>query len=90
MTSTPAGMTHADTLRSMAKAFMMVGSYGRVDTCIAGADALEAIGRVREVVEQIERVLARIESNPDHDRGVALAYGATLYFITEALEGDRE
>ena len=33
--------THADTLRGMAKTFMMAGSYERVDTCLAGADALD-------------------------------------------------
>lgn len=43
-------MTHADTLRGMAKAFMMAGSHERVDTCLAGADSLDAIGEVRKVM----------------------------------------
>ena len=41
-------MSHADTLRGMAQAFMMVGSHEQADTCLAGADALDALTRILE------------------------------------------
>lgn len=48
-------MTHADTLRGMAKAFMMAGSHERADTCLAGADALDAIEEIRRVLNWADR-----------------------------------
>lgn len=75
-------MSHADTLRGMAKAFMMVGSHERADTCLAGAEALDARERVRAVLTELriqqEAALQRWDL-PD-----------TIHILTEVLEGDTE
>lgn len=88
-------MTHADTLRGMSKAFMMVGSYERVDTCLAGAEALEAIDRVRHALGGIARKKADYEAYLLRYNDHAEWYGATsdafeyvIHLLTEALEGD--
>lgn len=85
--------SHADTLRDMAKAFLMVGSHERVDTCLAGADALEAIDRVRYALNSIAREKADSEYARGHDD--AERYAATtdaleyvIDLLTEALEGE--
>ena len=86
-------MSHADTLRDMAKAFMMVGSHERVDTCLAGADALEALDRVRYALNSIAREKADSEYARGHDDD-AERYAATadaleyvIDLLAEALEG---
>lgn len=49
-------ISHADTLRGMAEAFMMAGSHERVDTCLAGADALDALHKVRKVADLLDQM----------------------------------
>lgn len=48
-------MSHADTLRGMAKALMMAGSHEQADTCLAGADALDAIEEIHKVLGWADR-----------------------------------
>lgn len=86
-------MTHADTLRGMAKAFQMVGSYERVDTCLAGAEALDALERVRAVLtdlqSQQEAAWESWEAYDDiWDGAVSDTIRYTIHRITEALEGE--
>ena len=88
-------MTHADTLRGMAKAFMMAGSHERAGTCLAGANALDAVERVRAVVTKIDRLeddtWAAWKRDADmYEQGRSDAYDHTHTLITEALEGDTE
>lgn len=47
-------MSHADTLRGMAKAFMMAGSHEWADTCLAGADSLETLDRVGDLAHAVD------------------------------------
>lgn len=47
-------MTHANTLRDMAKTFTIVGNYERVDTCLAGAEALETLDRVGDLAHAVD------------------------------------
>lgn len=86
-------VTHADTLRGMAKAFQMVGSYERVDTCLAGAEALDALDRVRELLTSLRRsqqfARRRWDANCETWDGAAsdtLHY--IIYDLTNALEGE--
>ena len=89
-------MTHADTLRGMADAFTVVGSRERVDTCLAGAEALDAVERVYHALSRIACMRADTENSRGHDDD-AEWYAATsdalecvIDLLTEALEGDRE
>lgn len=86
-------MNHADTLRGMAKAFQMVGSYERVDTCLAGAEALDALERVRAVLtdlqSQQEAAWESWEAYDDiWDGAVSDTLRYAIHRITEALEGE--
>ena len=91
-------MSHADTLRDMAKAFMMAGSCERVDTCLAGADALDAVERVRHALSVIARVKAdyseaasdRDDDNAEWHETTADALEYVIDLIAEALEGEAE
>lgn len=85
---------HADTLRDMAKTFMTVGSDERVDTCLAGADALEALDRVRHALDGIARVRSESEASARDDDEIAEWHEATadaleyvIILLTDALEG---
>ena len=66
-------MSHADTLKGMAKAFTMVGSYEQADTCLAGAEAIDARDRVRAVLtglrSQKEAALQRWDDTGHLGRG---------------------
>ena len=89
-------MTHAHTLRGMAKAFMMVGSHERVDTCLAGANALDAAERVRHAISVIARWQAdyseaasdRDDDNAEWHETTADALEYVIDLIAEALEGE--
>ena len=88
-------MTHADTLRDMAKAFMMVCSYERVDTCLAGAEALDTVERVRHALNGIARKKADSEYaaaylSAEWYVATADALEYVIDLLTEALEGDTE
>lgn len=77
-----ADMNHADTLRGMAKAFTMVGSYEQADTCLAGAQALDARERVRAVLTDLRiQQEAALQRWDLHD---------TIHILTEILRGDLE
>lgn len=88
-------MIHADTLRDMAKTFMTVGSDERVDTCLAGADALEALDRVHHALDGIARVRSESEASARDDEELAEWHQATadaleyvIHLINDALGGD--
>lgn len=86
-------MSHADTLRGMAKALLMVGSHERVDTCLAGAEALDTLRRVRDVVtdlrDQQEAALQRWDDTGDPwDGATSDTLHDTIHLLTEALKGD--
>ena len=88
-------MSHADTLRGMAKAFMMVCSHERAETCLAGAEALDTLDRVRAVLTDLrgqqEAALQRWDDTGDTwDGAVSDTLHDTVYLLTEALKGDRE
>ena len=86
-------MSHAATLRGMAKAFMMAGSHERADTCLAGADALDAVERVRDVLDQLDKysdaAYLAYKTNPENTRldGQAMAYEQAVVLIQRALGG---
>lgn len=88
-------MSHADTLRGMAKAFLMVGSHERADTCLAGADALDALDRVQAVLTDLQgqqkAALQRWDDTGDTwDGAVSDTLHDTIHLLTEALEGNNE
>lgn len=90
-------MSHADTLRGMAKAFMMVGSHEQADTCLAGANALDTLERVREARGRIARVKAYSEEaldygydNPEWHEATVDALEFVIDLLTEALKGETE
>lgn len=88
-------MTHADTLRGMAKAFMMVGSHERVDPCLAGADALDTLDRVRAALTDLRvqrgAALQRWDDTGDTWDGATFdTLHDTIHLLTEALKGDPE
>lgn len=69
----------------------------RVDTCLAGAEAIEAIGRVRNVLNGIARVKADSEAARDHGydntewhETTADALEYVIDLLTEALKGETE
>ena len=89
-------MSHADTLRGMASGSHPGLSYSSVVALIAGVEALEAIGRVRNALNSIAREKADSEYSRGHDDD-AEWYAATadaleyvIDLLTEALEGDTE
>lgn len=87
--------TMADTLRGMAKAFMMVGSHERVGPCLAGADSIEAIDRVREALIFLEEMWAGANEEWHgtfdlYQKARAETLNSTIHLLAEALEGDRE
>ena len=88
-------MTHADTLRSMANGPHPGLSRSAVDALIAGADALQERGRVRNVLNGIIHQKAESEHARDHGHDNTEWHETntdTLEYIidllTEALEGD--
>lgn len=88
-------MNHADTLRGMAKAFMMVGSHEQAETCLAGEDALDTLERVRYALGRIASVKADSEAaldhgydNPDWHEATVDALEYVIDLLTEALEGE--
>lgn len=88
-------MSHANTLRGMADAFMVVGSRERVETCLAGAEALDAVERVYHALSRIARVKAYSEDaldygydNPELHAATDDALEYVIDLLTEALEGD--
>ena len=87
-------MTHADTLRGMAGAFMVVGSRERVETCLAGAEALDTVERVRHALSRIAYMKADTENSRGHDddaewhAATSEALESVIDLLTEALEGD--
>ena len=88
-------MTHSDALRGMAKAFTMVCSREQADTCLAGADALDTVERVRHALAglrgQQEAALQRWDDTGDTwDGATSDTLHDTIHLLTEALEGDRE
>ena len=88
-------MSHADTLKGMAKAFTMVGSYEQADTCLAGAEAIDARDRVRAVLtglrSQKEAALQRWDDTGDTwDGATSDTLHDTIHLLTEALEGDTD
>lgn len=88
-------MSHADTLRGMEKAFMMAGSYERAGTCLAGANALDTLGRVRAVLadlrDQQEAAWQAWDAYDDlWDRAAAETLNSSIHLLAEALEGGTE
>lgn len=88
-------MNHSYTLRDMAKAFMMVGSHERVDPCLAGADALDTVDRVRNALIFLEEKW--VEANEEwhgkfdlYQKARAETLNSTIHLLAEALEGDTE
>ena len=90
-------MTHADTLRGMAKAFMMAGSHERADTCRAGAEALDnahaaaaEAGLLRRgIIAMRDRLLARIAA-AEYITADLMTAQFTADDLTRILEGDVE
>ena len=89
-------MSHADTLRGMAKAFMMVGSHERADTCLAGAEALDTLTKVQKVADLLDqmagdnrRAATRLDWAAPGAIGREHAYAKAAEFIREAT-GDTE
>lgn len=83
------------TLRGMAKAFMMVGSHERVDACLAGADALDTLERVRAALADLrgqqEAALQRWDDTGDTwDGATSDTLHDIIHLLTEALKGDNE
>lgn len=79
----------------MAKALLMVGSHERADTCLAGAEALDTLRQVRDVVTDLrgqrEAALQRWDDTGDPwDGATSDALHDTIHLLTEALEGDTE
>lgn len=88
-------MTHTDHLRSMAKDHLIAGNEHTADALLAGAEALEARGRVRNVLNGIIHQKAESEHARDHGHDNTEWHETTAdtleYFIdllTEALEGN--
>ena len=87
-------MTHADALRAWAAQYATHTARAQF---LAGADALEAIGRVRHALSSIARVRSESEASARDDDEIAEWHEATadaleyaIDLITEALEGDHE
>ena len=85
-------VTHADTLRTWAAQYITPAAR---EPFLAGADALDAVGRVRELLASLRRSQEfsrrRWDATCDTWDGAtsdALEYALTL--ITEALKGDTE
>ena len=85
-------MTHADTLRGMAKAFLMVGSDDRADTCLAGADALDTLHKMRKVADLLDQMAGdnrqtatQLDWAAPGAIGREHAYTKAAQFIREAL-----
>lgn len=71
-------MSSADTLRGMAKAFMMAGSHERADTCLAGADALDTLEKVRAAVGRIADAATAAGHPLATDYSDGIHFGLTL------------
>ena len=87
-------MSHADTLRTWAGQYITPAAR---EPFLAGADALEATGRVREALRSIDRVRANSEADLERGDDNAEWYVATadaleyaIHLLTEALEGGTE
>lgn len=87
-------MTHADTLRTWAG---QMATPAAREPFLAGADALEAIDRVRHALSSIARVKAESEHARDHGHDntdwhetTADALEYVLDLLTEALKGGTE
>jgi hypothetical protein len=79
----------------MAKAFLMVGSHERADTCLAGAEALDAVERVRRTLAglrgQREAALQRWDDTGDPwDGATSDTLHDTIHLLIEDLKGDTE
>lgn len=87
-------MSHADTLRGMAKGYLTVNYHERADTCLAGAEALDTLERVRAVLADLRfhegAALQRWEAYDDPGDGAAFdTLRDTIYLLNEALEGEK-
>ena len=87
-------MSHADTLRTWAGQYITPAAR---EPFLAGADALEAIDRVRNALNGITRVRADSEyardhgyDNPEWHEATADALEYVIDLLTEALEGDTD
>ena len=86
-------MTHAERLRDMAKDHLIAGNDQIADALLAGAEALDALERVRAVLtdlrDQQEAAWQSWEAYDDiWDGAVSDTIRYTIHRITEALEGD--
>ena len=89
-------MSHANELRKLALGASLASQPEKAAAARAGADALEAMGRVRHALGSIAREKADSEYARGHDDD-AEWYAATadtleyvIDLITEALEGETE
>lgn len=86
-------MSHADTLRGMANGPHPGLSYSAVVALIAGAEALDALERVRDALTEIDRLdddaWAVWKRDADmYEQGRSDAYDHAHTLITEALKGE--
>ena len=88
-------MSHADTLRGMASdEHILAGRENPRSTALhAGADALDTLARVRDVLDQLDKysdaAYLAYKTNPENTRldGQAMAYEQAVVLIQRALGG---
>ena len=89
-------MSHANELRKLALGASLASQPEKAAAARAGADALDAVERVRHALSVIARKKADTEYARGHDDdaewyvATADALEYAIHLLTEALEGSRE